>query len=325
MPVKISIDTTFGFLFHALTLCCILYGAGCLQGWLYFRKYSKRDPWLVQALVYSILIFDTCQIGCLYAAVYTYLVSSIGNPDPGVLGHIVPSLIVELIFSGLIALLVQHFYCYRILQLSKNWFLAGFVSLTSLGSFGTLLYFIIVCLSRYTELSQLALRDDISIATNVLGLFADLSISCIMVYLLHTIKTGFRRSTDMLNRLIIFTFNAGLPTSICAVLTIILLKGAPGTFIYIFVYVSMGRFYTNSLLVTLNSREYIRQSGSHANTSTNDNFVMSVPTNLLSPQSHHVQFKKQDPENGTIAIRVDEASSTYIDKEPQSSLDIEGK
>ncbi|KAJ3987981.1 hypothetical protein F5890DRAFT_623292 [Lentinula detonsa] len=86
-----------------------------------------------------------------------------------------------------------------------------------------------------------------------------------MIWLLQRSKTGFKNTTDVLNRLIVFTFNTGVP----------------GTFIYIFVYVSMGRFYTNCLLVTLNSRDYIRQGLSSNGASTSENYAMSIPNNAL--------------------------------------------
>ncbi|KAJ3977038.1 hypothetical protein EV361DRAFT_880735 [Lentinula raphanica] len=37
-----------------------------MQAWFYYRKYSKRDNWAIQALVAAVIICDTCQIGFLY-------------------------------------------------------------------------------------------------------------------------------------------------------------------------------------------------------------------------------------------------------------------
>ncbi|KAJ7223148.1 hypothetical protein GGX14DRAFT_427012, partial [Mycena pura] len=74
----------------------------------------------------------------------------------------------------------------------------------------------------------------LSIAANSLSAATDVTISIVLVLLLNSSKTGFKRSTDLINRLMVFTFN------------------------------TVGRFYTNSLLVTLNSREYIKSSSHHA-------------------------------------------------------------
>ncbi|KAJ3977037.1 hypothetical protein EV361DRAFT_146939 [Lentinula raphanica] len=102
-----------------------------------------------------------------------------------------------------------------------------------------------------------------------------------MIYLLQRSKTGFRNTTDVLNRL---------------------LEGVPGTFIYIFVYVSMGRFYTNCLLVTLNSRDYIRQGLSSNGASTSENYAMSIPNNALESR---LEFAGSDSTAEPISIRID--------------------
>uniref|UniRef100_A0A0W0F3V4 DUF6534 domain-containing protein n=1 Tax=Moniliophthora roreri TaxID=221103 RepID=A0A0W0F3V4_MONRR len=85
----------------------------------------------------------------------------------------------------------------------------------------------------------------------------DMAISAVMIFYLQRSKTGVRKSTDIINRMIIFTFNTGLPTSVTALLSIISLHAMPNTFIYIFFYLLTGRLYTNSLLVTLNARKYL--------------------------------------------------------------------
>ncbi|KAF5345376.1 hypothetical protein D9757_003906 [Collybiopsis confluens] len=70
-----TMDNTFGMLFDAVVIGAALYGAGCLQGYLYFRKYSESDPWYLQALVGCILVCDTFQVAILTACVYQYVIS----------------------------------------------------------------------------------------------------------------------------------------------------------------------------------------------------------------------------------------------------------
>ncbi|KAJ3761261.1 hypothetical protein EV360DRAFT_80429 [Lentinula raphanica] len=336
MAVPINIDTTLGFLSHAVVLCCILYGGLWNFSSVIESDFEGHDSGVLQQLLSAIrakLDFSTVvkflRKAISYstistAAVYNYTVTNQGNPLA--LAEIDPvaarNLIIELIFSGMIAFLVQHFYCHRIYALSHSWLLAGFVSMTSLGSLGTIIlvpavwikltiriyhtvtlyYFIGVVLSQYTELAQLALLDNVSIATNVLGIVSDLAITFLMIYLLQRSKTGFRNTTDVLNKLIVFTFNTGIPTSLLSILTLILLEGVPGTFIYIFVYVSLGRFYTNCLLVTLNSRDYIRQGLSSNGASTSENYAMSIPNNALESR---LEFAGSDSTAEPISIRID--------------------
>jgi len=79
-----------------------------------------------------------------------------------------------------------------------------------------------------------------STVTNSLAAVTDIVISIVMVVLLQRSKTGFKKTTDLVNKLvclsrrrsgprvlnvvmfqIIFTFNAGLPTSICALVAVV--------------------------------------------------------------------------------------------------------
>jgi len=53
-----------------------------------------------------------------------------------------------------------------------------------------------------------------------------------MTYFLHTSRTAFKQSSDMLTRLIVMSFNSGLPTTIFASLCAILEITASETFFY---------------------------------------------------------------------------------------------
>ncbi|GAV99375.1 hypothetical protein LENED_000828 [Lentinula edodes] len=349
MAVPINVDTTLGFLSHAVVLCYYTERDACRHGFtianivkgiaglfkLWWRQSSYATHVRLDFSTVSVLPWkDTSFAHPFSAAVYNYTVTNQGNPLA--LAKLDPNLIIELIFSGMIAFLVQHFYCYRIYALSKSRLLSGFVSLTSLGSLVTLYYFIGVVLSQYTELAQLALLDvrlgftfyfikltyaqNVSIVTNVLGIVSDLAITFLMIFLLQRSKTGFKNTTDVLNRLIVFTFNTGIPTSLCSIVTLILLEGVPGTFIYIFVYVSMGRFYTNCLLVTLNSRDYIRQGLNSDLTSTNENYALSIPNNALESR---LEFAGTNSTTDGISIRVDRDIHTSSAKHRRGdSLDL---
>ncbi|KAF5366430.1 hypothetical protein D9758_009764 [Tetrapyrgos nigripes] len=318
MAVPVNIDTTFGFLFHSIVICSLLYGVALMQGWSYFTRYKGKDGLGIQLMVATVLLCDTCQVSFLWAAVYKYTLTS--QADPLVMTKIVPELIIELIFSGFVAFVVQHFYCYRIFTLSKNIFLAGFISLCSLGSIATLYYFIGVVLSQYTLLSELALQNNISIATNVLGLVTDAGISIIMIALLQRSKTGFRRSTDLLNRLILFSVNTGerkLQTKISSSgmntksissqcrpsnKSDFDLDGHP--------------VYTNCLLITLNGREYMRNGSEPPSTGDFMSIPLEIsgrrtnPSNVDNISGHDHGHGAKD---GPIAIRINQQTTQNFD------------
>ncbi|KAF7308774.1 hypothetical protein MKEN_01076600 [Mycena kentingensis (nom. inval.)] len=290
MTVPATLDNTYGLLFLATIVSSALYGTGILQFWMYIRKYHKKDSILLQALVVSVLICDTIQQALLCHAVYEYLVTSIG--DPLILPSVVQTLMIELFFSCAIATMVQQFYCWRIYRIGKNIALAAGVSLVSWTSCVVLIIYSVNAV-QLTEFSQVITLEKLSIAANSLSAGTDVVISGTLVVLLHVSKTGFKRSTDLINRLIVFTFNTGLPTSVTALLATICIVAFPNTFLYIFWFLLLGRFYTNSLLVTLNSREYIK--------STNE----SVSREQYSLENSGRPRIPQQQSRDAITIRID--------------------
>ncbi|KAJ7234912.1 hypothetical protein C8J57DRAFT_1531188 [Mycena rebaudengoi] len=93
---------------------------------------------------------------------------------------------------------------------------------------------------------------------------------------------GYKKTTDMINRLMVFTFNTGLPTSICALLVTICVAALPETFLYMFFFLLLGRLYTNSILVTPNCREYIKSSADSSCQRRQD-LELSLNINITSP------------------------------------------
>ncbi|KAJ7139249.1 hypothetical protein C8R44DRAFT_764119 [Mycena epipterygia] len=300
-----TVDNTFGLMYDVVVISAALYGAAIVQGWFYYRTYFHRDPMMIKLLVFAVLLCDTCQQALLAESIYIYLVK--GHLDPLIFDRIVPTFLIEVFFNALIALMVQQFYAYRIYRLSKNnWILGGFVSLLSIGAFASLITLTVEGLTL-EHISDLLTLKDITLARNILGAGTDILISGIMVFLLHFQKSGNRKTTDMLNRLIIFTFNNGLPTTFCALACAVAITAWPDTMIYIFWFLLLGRLYTTSLLVTLNSREYIRSTVNSEVLRLQSGLHFQTGTDIISPPRAFI------PQNDThITIRIDKHSESDL-------------
>jgi len=98
----------------------------------------------------------------------------------------------------------------------------------------------------------------------------------------------------MINKLIIFTMNTGLLTSLCAVASLVSILAAPNTYIYIGFFFCMSRLYSNTLVATLNARKSIRAA-------VDD--TMTVSLQKLKHASSLPVTSKRQPSN--IAIKVD--------------------
>ncbi|KAJ3783897.1 hypothetical protein GGU10DRAFT_41544 [Lentinula aff. detonsa] len=264
-----SMNTTFGMLFDAVVIGAALYGAGCVQGYMYYRK-QQGDPWYLKSLVGFILICDTLQVGTLTACVYQYVILNFAHEE--ILAVMLDTLIIEIFFSDAIALAVQMFYCWRIWRRNESRQLLSRHT-SGLAQLGCVCLLVYSCLSlQFETFEELTTLKNLSMTCNILAAVSDVMISSAMVLFLQKAKSTHKRTNSMLNRLIIFTFNTGLPVSFCALWACISINAWPTTFVYMFFFLLQGRLYTNSLLVSLNSRNYIKKG--NVLTETGTSYVM---------------------------------------------------
>lgn len=270
MPTAFVLDDTLGAAFAGLVVAATLHGVSIVQAWYYFTH--QNDPWTIKLLVAAVMTFDTVHQILITHTVYWYTVTNWGNPPE--LQTIVWSMLVEVIFNGLTALLVQSFLATRVWRLSKgNKILTGVVALLVLGEFGVVVAYecIAMNMKTYAELAKLKF---LSISVNALAAAGDVLIAGSLCTLLHLSRTGFYRSDTMINKLMLFAVNTGVLTSVCAVASLITILVAGNTFLYIAFFFCIGRLYTNSLLATLNARKKIRNVGSAIHTPSDVSYSM---------------------------------------------------
>ncbi|KAF8240251.1 hypothetical protein L208DRAFT_1449568 [Tricholoma matsutake] len=255
----------------------------CVQAWYYFTH--QNDSWPLKLLVSAVMAFDTIHQILISHTVYTYVITNYDNPSQ--LNDLVWSLVVEVLFNGFTAVLVQGFLALRVWRLSnRNPWLTGAVILLILSEFGCVIAYATLSL-HFTTFAELGKLKYLSIMVNALAAAGDVLIAGILCTLLHRSRTGFQRSDTMINKLILFAVNTGVLTSLCAIASLISITVADKTFLYIAFFFCLGRLYTNSLLATLNARKMIRGSGDNIH-STSDNFSLSL---------------RELPKNGNIASR----------------------
>lgn len=253
----------------------------------------------------------------LSACVYLYSVTNQGNA--AIMLQIEPTLIIEIIFSNLIAVFVQLFYVHRIWMLSiDRWYrypMTIFVALLSVGSFVTLNVYCAKAL-MFATFAEFASLKTLSMSINIMAAVTDVVISLCLVYLLRLSanRSGFKRTNDMINRMIVFTFNTGLPTSVGALMACVSINAWPNTFIYMFFFLMLGRFYTNSLLVTLNSRDYIRRAANGDVHQDSYSLSLQNATNHGPPAAYRPNGQVNTRDDG-IAIRIETVKQSDADDE----------
>ncbi|KAJ7173650.1 hypothetical protein C8R46DRAFT_1083518 [Mycena filopes] len=289
------LDKTLGAGFIGVVVAAGLHGVSCVQAWWYYTH--QNDRWPLKFLVAAVMIFDTVHQALISHTVYTYLITNYNNSAE--LGDIVWSLLVEVLFNGLTALLVQSFLTVRIWRLSNgNKWLTGAASLLVLAEFGCVLAYVVISLHLHTFV-ELAELKDLSIVVNALAAAGDVFIACSLCGLLWRSRTGFHRSDTMIKKLVMFSVNTGLITSLCAIASLISIAAAGKTFIYILFFFCMGRLYCNSLLATLNARKMIRGAADGVHT-TSENVSLSLREFPKSAASLSMASKRPN-----ISIKID--------------------
>ncbi|KAI9574512.1 hypothetical protein HD554DRAFT_2309935 [Boletus coccyginus] len=321
------LDATMGAYLIGVVIASVLYGCTCVQTWYYYTHYPS-DPWYIKLLVFAVFVSDTGHQALISNLVYTYLVTYFGDWEQ--LNNVVLSLVIEVFFNGFTALVVQCFLAMRVFRLSnKNWFAFG--SVVSLVSFGThdlifltvppqmalvILEWILILIFSIKAISlktyqQFATINAISMSINAAAAAGDVLITIFLCYLLQKSRTGFRRSDMTINKLIMFSINTGLLTSLDALASLFCISVWPHTFIYIAFYFNIGRLYCNSLLATLNARKGLRGSDSR-----HDELSLSQTTQQKVNHSFLGTASQRAPNN--ISIKID-TTQEYIRDEYSSS------
>ncbi|KIY61377.1 hypothetical protein CYLTODRAFT_333793, partial [Cylindrobasidium torrendii FP15055 ss-10] len=261
-------DATLGAALIGVIVAALLHGISCGQAFYYYTHVGEykgsRDRWFgVKGVVLAVILFDTMHQALISHTVYYYVITSYGNPASLQFTTWSVSLLLEVLFNGFTALLVQSFLALRVYRLSeKSLPLTVLVGALVLTEFGCVTAFAIIGLSNPLTFAFLATLQKLSVAVNALAAAGDVSITLSLVWLLRSKSRGFRRSEKMVNTLISYTVSTGLLTAACAVASLVSIVLRPDAFIYIAFFFCLGRLYSNSLLATLNSRRGIRQSTS---------------------------------------------------------------
>ncbi|KIJ20114.1 hypothetical protein PAXINDRAFT_166257 [Paxillus involutus ATCC 200175] len=306
-----SLDNTLGAFLIGVLISAILYGVTCAQTLYYYRRYPS-DPWYIKLLVAAVLASDTVHQALITHSLYTYLVTDFGALQD--LGLLVWSLIVEVLFNGFTALMVQCFLAMRVYRLSNKSLLATVsVMILVMANFVLVVTYVARAI-HFKTFAQLATLQALSKSVNAATVASDVLIAALLCMMLQKSRTGFRRSDTLINKLILFTVNTGLLTSICAVASLVSISLWPNTFIYIGFYFCLGRLYCNSLLATLNARKGLR-GDSH-----NDEMSLSLQgVQHKTTQSIVGTSQKRMPNN--ISIKID-TTQEYVRDEYSSNGDV---
>ncbi|KAF7289731.1 hypothetical protein MIND_01346700 [Mycena indigotica] len=243
------------------TLCSyVLFGITTVQAYLYYGRFQD-DPWTLKGMVAFVWMFEFAHAASIGHANYFYAVINYGNPR-SLLGKMPVSLALSVVLGAIITTLVQSFFAFRIWNLAANRFvriiplllwitggayLVGSIAATTLA------------IGAKNIPSFLNQYGWLLLTPWIVNLINDNVITISLVLLLLSSRSkGFQRTSALVDKLIMWTIETGLITSIFSVLTLAFYQAERTNFVWVGIQFVKARLFANSLLASLNSRQTLR-------------------------------------------------------------------
>lgn len=246
-----DLTSTFAPLYIAIPISALIYGVTCAQAYNYCRsEKAKKDHWSLWILVGSMMLLSTVQEALIIADVYNTLVAGLIDPCK-LASKISWTFPVEAMMNGILELGAEGFLIYRTYRLSRNIWVAALCSALTLA--GSILTWIVPAkLLKSNDPANIALANLKTMGMVNTGVVAlgDAFTTAMMLFYLYRNRTGFRRTNNLVTKLVILTVATGALTVLVSL----------GEFIgwavnVVFFNFLIGKMYVNSLLATLNMRE----------------------------------------------------------------------
>ncbi|KAJ7347615.1 hypothetical protein DFH08DRAFT_868337 [Mycena albidolilacea] len=250
------LDSSNGALLIGVLVSTFFQGVLSVQAYIYYENFPE-DPLSLKALVGFVWTLDFVHLVLISHAMYYYLVTNWGNVV--VLGLTTIELDLHLVFLSVATITCQAYFLHRVWRFSnRNKLMTGVLATgcTSTLVLDLLLAAQTIAGKNSTNIAPSLRRESIAVFST--GGANDLAIALVLCWYMQRRKSEFDRTKFVLTRIIRFTVSTGLVTSLLALGTLAAYVGSPDTFIWLAMYVSLGRMYTNALLATLNSRRKLR-------------------------------------------------------------------
>ncbi|KAJ7182488.1 hypothetical protein C8R43DRAFT_6088 [Mycena crocata] len=314
--LAIDAATAVGPVFIANILNWMLMGTLIMQVYTYYQKF-RTDRMFIRILVYALLVVDITQTIMLTHHGWWALVAIWGRPDQ--LDVLTWSAAMMPLMCGIVSIMVQFFYAWRIWTLTKNKYVHGVAVLIMLGSLTQGLGAIIgaiVSRENPTQSTLIKMHSEFEVWWGG-SLATDALITICMTYVLsqHKSRTTWKRSETMLTTLINRVVQTGAITVLCASVGVgLYLRFEHTTYHFVPAYI-LGKLYTNSLMLTLNLR---RSRGQDNQTESN-----TLPMNSMRSQESrggvHIERSTFQAGDKTLKNDTSGAKGMWSPKESQFS------
>ncbi|KAJ7113202.1 hypothetical protein C8R44DRAFT_984969 [Mycena epipterygia] len=265
-----NFELMFAPLLIGVVLNALLFGVFIVQVHSFFRLYktgvhppvsssplaASRDFGWIRYLIYYLILMEVINTVCDVGLIYEPLITL--HNSPSILIDAPRLFAADPIVTTLISTPTQLFMAWRIRRLTRSNWLSGVVALLAFASLvGGIAATIGVATNR--EFSQFTVAGTPLTLSLTLWLtssaFADLFITAFLVNFLLKNQTGFKTQTDSVtDKIIFFTMQTGMLTSLAAIVDVSLFLILPRTTLMFIWDFSLSKLYSICLVATLNAR-----------------------------------------------------------------------
>jgi len=247
MPPNGDLSDTLGALEIGIIISLFLFGIVTVQTSVYFDRF-QQDPWYIKCLVAFTWCLEIGHTVLISYLIYTTTITWYGKQEKLVK---FPTLNATVLFGAIITLVVQVFFAYRVWKIMNRSFIGVICWVVSFSRF---IGAIVACVEVFKAptIAEFAhdwrwLLTTILVASASVDVAIAASLCC---FLIHHRGSTFDKTTRVLDRLVAWTLQTGLVTSIAAVAMVICLQTMPGNFVWISIYTFLSKLYSNSLLAS---------------------------------------------------------------------------
>ncbi|KAF7288438.1 hypothetical protein HMN09_01396500 [Mycena chlorophos] len=247
---------TIGALYAGSLASVALSAVLAIQTLLYFMFFSA-DNIRFKGIVGWVWASDTAHTISVAVAIWQYGVLNFSQPQ--YLLDIAPALSATVALTGITTLNSNVFYGWRIHRMSK-----GNLKLTiPIGLLAVTRIVMVIFLSVEMILCEtwalISLRfKPMLVAALGISAATDIMLAATRYFFLRELKQGYMGVPEMVDAVVIFTINDGLLTCTIVVAAIICFALMPQNYIWVGIYLTLSKLYSNSILVTLNLRNWYR-------------------------------------------------------------------
>ncbi|KAH9929529.1 uncharacterized protein BXZ73DRAFT_102059 [Epithele typhae] len=262
--------------FLGATIGAFFYGIVLLQAFMYFHRYKNDQP-ILKLMVLIMVLAETAHVGLTMHIGYFYWVEHHADADADNFATV--SIILLAPVSAFVILLADIFYARRVWLFNPPYKVSFFVTWALFVGVGT--GFDLSATIRLLMNRTFQTWDEIKWLTTVAfacAVVSDVLVAVSLVIHLYRQKTGFRRTDRLVDTLTSYAINTGLVTSLASgvCLFLSLLEGPHNLYLAALTMVTT-KIYAISVLVTLNSREYL-SSRLHAPETDGTDIFTTVPS-----------------------------------------------